>query len=57
MLKITPELRLQLVNKVIQRSSGNLGVREMLSVFRWTKEMLVLLISPSAHLQGLSIPG
>lgn len=42
------ELYLQLVNKVVERSSGSAAVQEMLSGFRWTKEMLVLLFSSLA---------
>lgn len=53
-LTIPLELYLQLVNKVVERSSRSAAVQEIPSGFRWVREMLLLLIS--AHLQGLSIP-
>lgn len=51
-LRIALGLYLQLVNKVVERNSRGAAVQEMLSGFRWTREMLIL-ISHCAHLQGL----
>lgn len=47
-MKIALELYVQLVNKVVERSSGSAAVQEMLPGFRWTRETLVLLFSSLA---------